>query len=103
MGAYHFSELPLLMGSHDLFRHNSSTYEFQVSNAMQDLWRVFGANPKHGLQKAGWPELGQSQKVLAIANAPVEQQTEGVPVTQVVDTVQGDENCSSVPIGGVQS
>ncbi|KAL8787346.1 MAG: hypothetical protein Q9195_007805 [Heterodermia aff. obscurata] len=102
MGAYHFSELPLIMGSHDLFRHNSSPYEYQVSHAMQDLWRVFAADPKHGLPKAGWPELGQSQKVLAIANGPVGQQTEGVPITQVIDTVPGDANCSSVPIGGVQ-
>lgn len=93
------------MGSHDLFRHNSSPYEYQVSQAMQDLWRVFAANPEQGLQKVGWPELGQSQKVLAIANGPLGQQTEGVPTTQVIDMVvlQGDANCSSVPIGGVQS
>ena len=69
---------------------------------MQDLWRVFAADPEHGLQEAGWPELGWSQKVLAIANGVIGQQTEGVPFTHLVDVIQGDANCSSVPIGGAE-
>lgn len=102
MGAYHFAELPILMGSHDLFRDNSTPYEYQVSHVMQALWRAFAADPKHGLEKARWPELGQSHKTLSIANGTVGQQTEGVPITQLIDLVPGDENCSSVPIGGEQ-
>lgn len=102
MGAYHFAELPLLMGSHDLFRHNSTEHEYQVSYAMQDLWRAFAADPEQGLTKEGWPELGRSGKTLAIADGDIGQQTRGGPVTQLVDFVPGDAGCLSLPIGGAQ-
>ncbi|KAH7111232.1 alpha/beta-hydrolase [Dactylonectria macrodidyma] len=56
MGAYHGSELPLLMGTHSLYRGNSTELEWATSAAMQDAWVAFARGGVDGLaKKAGWP------------------------------------------------
>ncbi|KAF2764992.1 carboxylesterase [Teratosphaeria nubilosa] len=44
-GAYHSSELPLLFGTHDEYRGNSTPYEFEVSHFMEALWLSFASDP----------------------------------------------------------
>ncbi|KAF6831437.1 chlorogenic acid esterase precursor [Colletotrichum plurivorum] len=53
-GAFHSAELPLIMGTHDIARENSTSFEYEVSDAMQDLWLAFIEDPENGLTKAGW-------------------------------------------------
>lgn len=53
-GAFHSAELPLIMGTHDIARENSTAFEYEVSDKMQDLWLAFIEDPENGLTKAGW-------------------------------------------------
>lgn len=53
-GAYHSSEVPLIMGTSGQFRGNNTAFESSVSEKMQDLWVAFISDPKGGLEKAGW-------------------------------------------------
>lgn len=55
MGAYHESELPMLFGTHMLFRGNSTPFEYAVSHAMQDAYLAFVTDPVNGLEATGWP------------------------------------------------
>lgn len=54
MGAYHSSELPLLMGTHPDFRNRSTQLEWDTSCAMQDAWVAFASDPVNGLASQGW-------------------------------------------------
>jgi cholinesterase len=56
MGAYHQSELPMLFGTHGNYRGPSTKHEIAVSEAMQDAWRAFAADPKRGLAGQNWPQ-----------------------------------------------
>jgi carboxylesterase type B len=56
MGSYHFSEIPLITGTHADYRGNSTPFEYALSEKLQDLWLVFLKDPEHGLTAAGWPE-----------------------------------------------
>jgi carboxylesterase type B len=94
MGAYHFSELPMLAGTHSLYRSNSTAYEYAVSHQMQSLWRAFAANPYKGLSKYGWPEAGSSGKAMGIALTPEGQRSAGPRVLEVIDSVPGDSKCT---------
>jgi cholinesterase len=63
MGAYHSSELPLLMGTHPNFRGPSSRLEYATSYAMQDAWVAFAKDPQNGLTEQDWkpyPQLGMA-------------------------------------------
>ncbi|TEA13119.1 putative secreted lipase [Colletotrichum sidae] len=53
-GAYHSAELPLIFGTHDIARGNSTVFEDRVSDVMQDLWRAFVESPEDGPAKNGW-------------------------------------------------
>jgi carboxylesterase type B len=44
LGAMHSSELPLVFGTHDLFRGNSTKLEYATSHAMQSFWVSFATN-----------------------------------------------------------
>jgi len=53
-GAYHASELPLVMGTAGLGHSPSTEYEKEVSRKMQDLWVAFAKDPVGGLRREGW-------------------------------------------------
>lgn len=55
MGAYHSSELPLLMGTYGDFRGNGTDFERATSEAMQDFYLAFALDPEGGLEAKGWP------------------------------------------------
>ncbi|KAF2769024.1 acetylcholinesterase [Teratosphaeria nubilosa] len=64
MGAYHASELPMLMGTHPNFRGDSTPLEYQTSFAMQDAWVAFASDPVNGLKAQDWQvysQLGANQ------------------------------------------
>ncbi|KAF2717201.1 acetylcholinesterase [Polychaeton citri CBS 116435] len=64
MGAYHSSELPLIMGTHPNYRGPSTQLEYDTSHAMQDAWVAFAKNPEYGLANVGWQkytQLGEAQ------------------------------------------
>lgn len=56
MGASHSSELPLLFGTHALYRGNSSELEWATSEAMQDAWLAFASGGVESVvEEVGWP------------------------------------------------
>ncbi|KAM5349006.1 hypothetical protein ACJ41O_008829 [Fusarium nematophilum] len=55
MGAYRESEIPMIFGTHRLFRGNSIPLEYETSHAMQDAWLAFAADGPAGLESTGWP------------------------------------------------
>ncbi|KAK8022259.1 carboxylesterase, partial [Apiospora rasikravindrae] len=73
LGAYHESELPLIMGTDALFRGNSSEFEDQTSALMQDSWLTFVASagdPATMSAKVGWPEWTSVDSGLVRSFAP---------------------------------
>lgn len=54
MGAYHGSELPILMGTHPNFRGNSTPEEYATSLAFQDAYVAFANDPETGLAGQNW-------------------------------------------------
>lgn len=94
MGAYHFSELPLLAGTHSLYRSNSTAFEYAVSHKMQSLWREFAFDPANGLAQQGWPEVGSTGKVMGIALTPEGQVSTGPKILELINRVPGDSQCS---------
>lgn len=64
MGAYHASELPMLMGTHPDFRGSSTPEEYATSRAFQDAYAAFAWDPAGGLFGQGWTPyrtLGMNQ------------------------------------------
>ncbi|ETS75499.1 hypothetical protein PFICI_12443 [Pestalotiopsis fici W106-1] len=63
IGATHSAELPLLFGTHNLYRGNSTEFEWETSYGMQDLWLSFASTPEqdptdgHGTT---WPKYNSS-------------------------------------------
>lgn len=53
MGAYHSSELPMLMGTHPDFRGRSTPAEYATSEAIQDAYVAF-ARQEGGPDVIGW-------------------------------------------------
>ncbi|KAK8057627.1 hypothetical protein PG996_011564 [Apiospora saccharicola] len=73
LGAYHESELPLIMGTHPLYRGNSTEFEYQVTNLMQDSWLTFVASsgdPATMSANVGWPEWDNTATGLVRSFAP---------------------------------
>ncbi|KAK7918218.1 hypothetical protein PG985_010092 [Apiospora marii] len=73
LGAYHESELPLIMGTHPLYRGNSTEFEYQVADLMQDSWVTFVASagdPAVMSAKVGWPEWTNVDTGLVRSFAP---------------------------------
>ncbi|KAK2754874.1 hypothetical protein FQN54_006767 [Arachnomyces sp. PD_36] len=54
MKAYHFSELPMIMGTHEIERGQSTDFQRQLSETMQDMWVAFARDPEKGLSAWGW-------------------------------------------------
>ena len=59
MGAYHSSELPLLMGTHPDFRGPSTPLEYATSHAFQDAYVAFASDPVNGLANQDWTPYTQ--------------------------------------------
>lgn len=56
MGAYHGSELPILMGTHPNFRGNSTPEEYETSFAFQDAYVAFASDTENGLEGQNWQQ-----------------------------------------------
>ncbi|KAJ4413451.1 hypothetical protein N0V82_008525 [Gnomoniopsis sp. IMI 355080] len=56
MGAYHSSELPMLMGTHPNFRGPSTPAEYATSAAFQDAYAAFARDGAAGLEGVGWQQ-----------------------------------------------
>lgn len=65
MGAYHASELPLLMGTHPDVRGDSTPAEYATSHAFQDAYAAFARDPGTFAESSqGWEaytSLGSAQ------------------------------------------
>ncbi|KAK6397493.1 hypothetical protein LTR65_006470 [Meristemomyces frigidus] len=59
MGAYHSSELPMLMGTHPDFRGPSTALEYATSHAFQDAYVAFASDPVGGLASQDWSPYTQ--------------------------------------------
>lgn len=59
MGAYHSGELPLIFGTHSDFRAESTEFEQETSQAMQEAWVAFAAGGAEVLRSTGWQAYGQ--------------------------------------------
>ena len=93
MGAYHSSELPLLFGTHDLYRGPSSSLEYATSYAMQDAWLAFAKSGAKGMKQiVKWQPYDRSTRL-------VRNFGQGVPV---MDATAADISaiCASIP--GIQ-
>ncbi|OJJ46827.1 hypothetical protein ASPZODRAFT_64683 [Penicilliopsis zonata CBS 506.65] len=64
MRAYHSSELPLIFGTHDLFRGESTEQEYKLSRAWQDLYLAFAEDGAEGLRAKGWLDVSQGKAVI---------------------------------------
>lgn len=84
MGAWHGSEIPMLFGTHPLYRGNSTGFQYATSAAMQDAWVALVAGGPTAMEGQKWP-VYQS-----VANARVREFGKGgVIVAQV--GVKADE------------
>ncbi|TVY59708.1 Cocaine esterase [Lachnellula suecica] len=63
-GAYHASELPLIMGTAGKYHGASTEFEDLVSEKLQDLWLDFARDPESGLRKAGWGSYKDGKALL---------------------------------------
>lgn len=55
LGAWHGSELPMLFGTHPLYRGNSTAFEYATSAAMQDAWVALVAGGPAAMDAQNWP------------------------------------------------
>lgn len=78
MGAYHSSEVPLIMGTSGQFRGNNTAFESSVSAKMQDLWLAFISDPKGGLEKQDWKAYTPGGNALVFGNQDLVVGTIGV-------------------------
>ncbi|KAK7937983.1 carboxylesterase-like protein [Apiospora aurea] len=73
LGAYHESELPLIMGTYQLYGGAPTEFERQTSALMQDSWLTFVASsgdPATMSAKVGWPEWTSVDNGLVRSFAP---------------------------------
>ena len=56
MGAYHSSELPMIMGTFGDFRGRGTSFQSATSQVMQDMYLAFARDPENGLAAIGWPK-----------------------------------------------
>jgi len=93
LGAMHSSELPVVFGTHDIVRGQSTELEWQTSYAMQEFWVSFAANSSIApMDHTGlpWPQYtGQNSSIIEFGNAIGSQKK---PVT-VMDEVYPLESC----------
>ncbi|KAI1766594.1 carboxylesterase [Hypoxylon sp. FL1150] len=71
VGAYHFSELPLVMGTHNDFRSPSTPFETSLSHLMQDMWLAFANDPQEGLKRYNWAPYSSNGSALVLGKENV--------------------------------
>lgn len=85
LNAYHCSDLPMLFGTHweyDNGQGESSDFEYETSEKMQDLLLAFMEDPHSGPGKLGWEDVG-SGKMLQFG-------VEGSAVSEVsIESIDG--------------
>lgn len=54
MGAYHDSDLPMILGTYSIARGNGTEFEKEVSETIQDYLLAYISDPANGLKKLGW-------------------------------------------------
>lgn len=59
LGAYHSSELPMLMGTHPNYRGSSTPLEYATSHAFQDAYVAFARDPVNGLLSQDWLQYSE--------------------------------------------
>ena len=84
MGAYHSSELPLIMGTHPNYRGPSTPLEYATSHAFQDAYVAFASDPENGLAAQDWLPYG------ALGEADVREFGGGVAAQDI--SVASDES-----------
>ncbi|KAL2069852.1 hypothetical protein VTL71DRAFT_14531 [Oculimacula yallundae] len=90
MGAYHSSELPLIFGTHAL-NGESTAFEEEVSEAMQDAYVAFARDPAAGLDEVQWPAYeGAYGEVREFAK-------DGV-VAQMVSLTEIENGCAAMEL-----
>lgn len=89
MGAWHGAEMPLVFGTHNLYRGNSTELEFATSHAMQDAWLAFVATAGKTSSIEGWDAWDEVDggRVVEFGN--------GVPA-RLIDTTEMDKACNPV-------
>ncbi|KAH8906882.1 acetylcholinesterase [Coniochaeta sp. PMI_546] len=89
MGAWHGSELPLVFGTHGMYRGESTELEEMTSSAMQDAWVEFVATAGTTMSFEGWASTEEADggRVVEFGN--------GIPA-RMVDTKEMDESCSAM-------
>lgn len=85
-GAYHSAELPLIFGTHDVVRGESTDFEFAVSHAMQDMWLAFMRDPVKGLSSHGWSAWQPGGQVIQFGWDD--------QVTSFIPTKEFEDNCN---------
>jgi len=88
MGAWHAAELPLVFGTHPLYRGNSTELEYATSRAMQDAWLAFVATAGEKPSIEGWDAWDE------IDGGQVVEFGNGVPA-RLIDGAEMEESCSS--------
>ncbi|KAK4033719.1 Alpha/Beta hydrolase protein [Parachaetomium inaequale] len=86
MGAYHGAEMPLVFGTHPLFRGNSTELEYATGYAMQDTWLRFVATAGEEMAVEGWDARDgvDGGRVVEFGN--------GVPA-RLMDTAELEKQC----------
>jgi len=81
--------MPLVFGTHNLYRDNSTELEFATSHAMQDAWLAFVATAGKNPSIEGWDALDNMDggRVVEFGN--------GVPA-RLIDTTEMEKACTSI-------
>ncbi|OJJ45119.1 hypothetical protein ASPZODRAFT_70435 [Penicilliopsis zonata CBS 506.65] len=56
MGAYHSSELPMIMGTYADVGGEGTPFQHATSRVMQDYYLAFAYDPENGVERMGWPK-----------------------------------------------
>ncbi|KAF4458845.1 acetylcholinesterase [Fusarium albosuccineum] len=85
LGAYHSAELPLVFGTHSLYRGVSTSFENATSRVMQESWLSFARklNP-------GWP-AGKTE-----VNYPVQHFAQNWQTARLGNTKEFEERCKNL-------
>ncbi|KAI9155638.1 Cholinesterase [Paramyrothecium foliicola] len=87
MGAWHGADLPLVFGTHPLYRGNSTELEYSTSHAMQDVWLTFVATAGRETTVLGWDAWNEFEggRVVEFGN--------GAPV-RLIDLTDKEKLCA---------
>ncbi|KFA54568.1 hypothetical protein S40293_02203 [Stachybotrys chartarum IBT 40293] len=86
MGAWHGSELPMLFGTHPLYRGDSTAFEYLTSEVMQDSWRAFVASAGRDTGVEGWDAWDE------VEGGQVAEFGNEVPV-RLIDSIEMEAAC----------